>query len=474
MGDEVMSGEERQSPEVPPTVGLAFGDSAVCWSFGTGRTMTATTQSKGTVSRLRAVAGGCAGNLVEWYDWNVYAYFALYFAQAFFPEGDETSRLLKTAVVLGVGFLMRPLGAWLMGVYADRKGRKAALTLSVGLMCFGSLAIAVTPTYAQAGWLGPAILTAARLLQGLSLGGEYGASATYLSEVTGRRWRGFWSSFHYVTLILGQLLALGTLIGLQVMLTPEDLAAWGWRIPFLIGALLAVTVWWLRRSLDETEHFTREGEADPGGSRTMLLFLRHPKETLMVIGLTAGGSLSFYTYTVYMQKFLVNSVGYAKDVASQIMALALLVFMALQPAFGALSDRIGRRPLLIAFGVLGTLTPIPIMSTLAQTHDPVVTFLLVMTALTVISCYSSISSLFKAELFPTQVRALGVALPYALANSIFGGGAEPTALWLKTIGRETWFYGLVSITVGLGLTIALSMRDTRKHSRIDADVIQEP
>jgi MFS transporter, MHS family, alpha-ketoglutarate permease len=436
--------------------------------------MTPTGAAQGRLTRIRAVAGGCAGNLVEWYDWNVYAFFALYFAQAFFPEGDDTSRLLKAAVVLGVGFLMRPLGAWLMGAYADRKGRKAALTLSVGLMCLGSLAIAITPTYAQAGWLGPAMLTAARLLQGLSLGGEYGASATYLSEVTGRRWRGFWSSFHYVTLILGQLLALGTLIGLQILLSPEDLATWGWRIPFFIGALLAVTVWWLRRSLEETEHFTREGTVEQRRSKTMLLFLQHPKETLMVMGLTAGGSLSFYTYTVYMQKFLVNTVGYAKDLASQIMALALLLFMALQPAFGALSDRIGRRPLLIAFGVLGTLTPIPIMSSLAGTHDPVLTFLLVMAALTVVSCYSSISSLFKAELFPTHVRALGVALPYALANSIFGGGAEPVALWLKTIGRETWFYGLVSLTVASGLAIALAMRDTRTHSRIDEALIETP
>ncbi|MEO5577828.1 MAG: MFS transporter, partial [Sphingomicrobium sp.] len=157
--------------------------------------------------RLTNIVGGSAGNLVEWFDWYVYSAFALYFAPVFFPKGDTTAQLLNTAAVFAVGFIMRPIGAWVMGMYADRRGRKAGLTLSVSLMCLGSLMIACAPTYASAGLLAPAVLIVARMIQGLSLGGEYGSSATYLSEMAGKERRGFWSSFQYVTLIAGQLLA---------------------------------------------------------------------------------------------------------------------------------------------------------------------------------------------------------------------------------------------------------------------------
>src|SRR6478609_2226236 len=205
--------------------------------------------------RLRNIIGGSAGNLVEWYDWYVYSIFGIYFAQAFFPKGDRTAQLLSTALIFAVGFVMRPVGAWLMGIYADRKGRKAGLTLSVSLMCVGSLMIALVPGHAAIGWLAPAILVLARMLQGLSVGGEYGASATYLSEMAGEKRRGFFSSFQYVTLISGQLVALAVQLVLQQLLTREQLYAWGWRIPFAIGALLAVIVFYIRRRLAETQSF---------------------------------------------------------------------------------------------------------------------------------------------------------------------------------------------------------------------------
>lgn len=191
--------------------------------------------------RLRSILGGAAGNLVEWYDWYAYAAFSLYFAEVFFPGGDRTSQLLKTAAIFAVGFLMRPLGGWLLGRYADRHGRKRALMLSVLMMCAGSLLIAVTPGHDRIGVAAPVLLVLARLLQGLSVGGEYGASATYLSEVASSRHRGFWSSFQYVTLVMGHLLALAVLILLQrVFLDDAQLQAWGWRIPFAIGALAAL------------------------------------------------------------------------------------------------------------------------------------------------------------------------------------------------------------------------------------------
>lgn len=418
-------------------------------------------------NRLRSIIGGSAGNLVEWYDWYVYASFTLYFAKSFFPEGDTTAQLLNAAVVFAVGFLARPVGAWLMGVYADHKGRKAALTLSVAVMCGGSLIIALCPGYGTIGVAAPVILVLARLLQGLSLGGEYGASATYLSEMAGKQRRGFWSSFQYVTLISGQLLALAVLIVLQATLTEAQLNDWGWRIPFFIGGVLAVTVFWLRRAMDETPSFDAvQGEER---AKTMWLFLRHPRETLIVMGLTAGGTLAFYAYTTYMQKFLANTAGFSKATATQIMALALFVFMLLQPVVGHISDKVGRRPVMIAFGVFGVLATWPIMTTLAGTSSAPAAFALVMTALVIVSGYTAVNAVVKAELFPTSVRALGVALPYAIANALFGGTAEMVALWFKQQGHEEWFYIYVTAMIGVSLLVYWFMRDTRDHSKILED-----
>ena len=422
-----------------------------------------------TGQRLRAILGGSAGNLVEWYDWSTYIFFTVYFASHFFPEGDQTAQLFKAAAVSAVGFLARPLGAWLMGVYADRAGRRAALTLSVSMMCLGSLVIALTPTYAQVGALAPAILLAARILQGLSVGGEYGASATYLSEVAGRKRRGFWSSFQYVTLIAGSLTAQGMVVLLQQVLPEADLKAWGWRIPFFIGAVLAVVVFWIRTGIHESQGFENAKKEGENRGRTMLLFAKHPRETLMVMGLTAGGSLAYYVYTSYMQKFLINTSGFSKAVASQTMLVALFCFMLMQPAFGWLSDRVGRKPLLLfAFGG-GVIATWPILSAIAGTTNIWVAFGLIMVALTFQSGYSAISGLFKAELFPAHIRALGVALPYALANSIFGGSAEPVALGFKKAGHESYFYLYVTAILAVGLLTVVLMPDTRETSTITED-----
>jgi MHS family alpha-ketoglutarate permease-like MFS transporter len=416
--------------------------------------------------RLRNIVGGSAGNLVEWFDWYAYAAFTLYFAPVFFPKGDDTAQLLSAAAIFAVGFLMRPVGAWVMGIYADRRGRKAGLTLSVTLMCAGSLLIGLTPGYAAIGVAAPALLLFARLMQGLSVGGEYGASATYLAEMATAKHRGFWSSFQYVTLISGQLLALALLIVLQATLSDADLAAWGWRIPFFVGAALAVIVFWLRRRLDETRAFSAEETGAGPRSSALLLILKHPREALLVLGLTAGGTLAFYTYTTYLQKFLVNTTGFTKATATEVSAAALLVFMLIQPAVGALSDRIGRKPVMIAFGVLGVLGTVPIMSALATTDSPLVAFGLAMTALVIVSGYTSINAVVKAELFPAHVRALGVALPYAVANALFGGTAEYVALRFKEVGLESVFFWYVTGMIGVSLLVFLFMRDTRDRSLI--------
>ena len=422
--------------------------------------------------RLRSIFSGSVGNLVEWYDWYVYAAFSLYFAKTFFPRGDQNSQLLNTAAIFAVGFLMRPLGGWLLGRYADRHGRKAALMLSVLMMCAGSLIIAFTPGYASIGIFAPILLVLARLLQGLSVGGEYGTSATYLSEMATREHRGFWSSFQYVTLVMGHLLALTVLILLQrVFLTDEQLREWGWRIPFLIGALAAVVALWLRRNMVESESFSRSRQAGSAERKqgTLRALMQHPRAVFTVIGLTMGGTLAFYTYTTYMHKFLVNSAGMDTRTASLLNASTLFLYMLMQPVVGALSDRIGRRPVLIAFGVLGTLFTVPILSQLQSVTTSVQAFWLILAALAIVSGYTAINAVVKAELFPVEIRALGVGLPYALTVALFGGTAEYVALWFKDIGHESGFYWYVTACIACSLLVYIAMPDTRRHSLIDRD-----
>lgn len=412
-----------------------------------------------TAQRIRGIVAGSAGNLLEYFDWYVYSSFTIYFAHAFFPHGNPTVELLNAAAVFAVGFFMRPVGGWLLGMAADRYGRRSALTISVLTMCLGSLAIAVCPTYDQIGLAAPLLLLIARLLQGLSLGGEYGASATYLAEVATPDHRGFWSGFLYVTLVMGQLLALVLLLLMQyVLLTPQQIASWGWRVPFLIGALGAVLVFWLRRQMTESDSFKNaHTEEEKGGIRVLL---HHWRAVLTVCGLTLGGTVAFYTYTIYMQKYLANTLGFPKETATLISTASLVVFAAMQPVFGALSDKIGRKPLLLFFGFGATFGTIPLLHVLAGASSPWTAFALIVTALFIASGYTSINAIVKAELFPTRIRALGVALPYALTVSIFGGTTEYIALWCKQIGHENWFAGYVSICAAVTLFTVLRLKQT--------------
>jgi MHS family alpha-ketoglutarate permease-like MFS transporter len=414
--------------------------------------------------RVKAIFIGSIGNLVEWYDFYAYTAFALYFAPAFFPTSDPVVQQLNAAVLFAATFLMRPLGGWLFGYLADRFGRRLSLTLSVVCMCFGSLMIAVTPTYASIGFAAPAILALARVIEGLSLGGEYGASATYLSEVADANHRGFYSSFQYVTLIGGQLTAIIVLLLLQkVFLTPEELKAWGWRIPFVIGACLAIFAAVMRRSLHETEAFVEAKKANKA-TGSIATLLQYPKELLLVVGLTAGGTAAFYTFTTYMQTFVRLSVGLTEDQTTIVIFASLIFATILQPLYGALSDRIGRKPLLIFFGAVGTIATVPILMTLKDAKSPFIAFLLICAAWIFVAGYTSINAIVKAELFPTNVRALGVGLPYAITVSLFGGTAPAIALAFKSAGHEEWFYYYLSGMIFLSLLIYSTMRDTKHES----------
>lgn len=417
--------------------------------------------------RLLNIFSGSVGNLVEYFDWAIYAAFALYFAPAFFPEGDQTAQLLNNAAVFAVGFIFRPLGGWLLGSLADRKGRKSALLLSVSLMCLGSLIIACTPTYAVIGGWAPALLLFARMLQGFSIGGEYGSSATYLSEMASSKRRGYYSSFQYVTIVLGQLLALILLMALQKwLLTSEELHQWGWRIPFIIGGLLAVIAMSLRNNMSETKVFVEQHTFSSRHANLREL-LNYPKEILTVIALTAGGTVSYYTFTVYMQKFLVNTTGFSKDDATVISVIALLVFMVIQPLYGLLSDFVGRRFMLIAFGAGATVFTVPILTQLSQPQSMKSALVWYICALLIVSGYSSVNAIVKAELFPVHIRALGVGLPYALTVALFGGTTEYLALWMKSVGHPEWFAYYVSGCAALSLVVSLAMKEPKDVSRLD-------
>ncbi|WP_316830625.1 MFS transporter [Pedobacter aquatilis] len=416
--------------------------------------------------RLKSIFGGSVGNLVEWYDWYTYSAFALYFSPVFFPNSNPTAQLLDTAGIFAVGFLMRPIGGWLFGSIADKFGRKRSMTISVLIMAIGSLIIGLIPGYKQIGIAAPLLLVFARLIQGLSTGGEYGTSATYLSEMATKKHRGFYSSFQYVTLIGGQLLALGIQLILQNwLLTSEELHKWGWRIPFFIGAILSFIALYLRRHIDETAVFKSKDKDEKKGGIAVLL--KYPREVFTVVGLTLGGTIAFYTFSTYMQKFLVNTVHLSKETSTKLSFISLLVFAIMQPLFGLLSDKIGRKPLLIGFGILGTLCTYFILTGLAKESNTFIIFLLMIAALIIVSGYTSINAVVKAELFPAEIRALGVGLPYALTVAIFGGTAEYFALWFKNIGHETYFYWYVTGCIFISLVLYTTMKDTKHHSKIE-------
>ncbi|MBV8765362.1 MAG: MFS transporter [Hyphomicrobiales bacterium] len=417
--------------------------------------------------RVKAIFIGSIGNLVEWYDFYVYAAFQLYFAPAFFPGSDPVIQQRDAAFFFWAGFVVRPLGGWLFGFLADRHGRRGALMASVLLMCLGSLMIAVLPTYASIGAAAPLLLGFARIVQGLSLGGEYGTSATYLSEVADPKRRGFYSSFQYVTLIGGQLAAILVLLVLQkLFLTEAEIKDWGWRIPFVIGALLAVVAAIMRSELQETDAFEEARKRTPATNSLKALFA-HPREVLLVIGLTLGGTCAFYTFTVYMQTFLKLSVGLDADTTTIVVAGSLIFAMLLQPIYGFVSDHIGRRPVLTWFGVCGVIFTYALLSGIQATKSAAAAWCLISFAWIIVAGYTSINAIVKAELFPTRIRATGVGLPYSLTVSIFGGTAPVIALQFKTMGHETWFYWYLTACILFSLVIYTTMRDTKLDSAME-------
>ncbi|ABM44905.1 hypothetical protein X471_00133 [Bartonella bacilliformis str. Heidi Mejia] len=420
--------------------------------------------------RVLSIVSSASGNLVEWYDFYIYSFTSIYFASQFFPsDGDVIAQLLKAAGVFFVGFLMRPIGGWLFGFIADRYGRKRSMLISVIMMCSGSFLIAILPTYETIGVTAAFLLLLLRMLQGLSVGGEYGTTATYMSEIAIKNRRCFFSSFQYTTLIGGQLLASLVIFILALYFTEDQLRAWGWRIPFAIGGLAAIVAIYLRRSLHETTTKESRSKEQAGSLRGILR--NHRKAFFLVIGFTAGGSLTFYTYTTYMQKYLITTTGLDNHTATTLMTAALFVFMLLQPAFGALADKIGTRTSLLIWSGLSIIFTIPGLQIIGNTDNTWVVLITIIGMLCIISFYTSVSGIVKAEMFPSSVRAMGVGFSYAIANAIFGGSAESVALWLKNMGYESLFYFYVTGIMIIAFIAVFLMPDARKEGYLQGDDI---
>jgi len=415
---------------------------------------------KAGLSKTQVIAATTLGTALEFYDFTIYSFFAIQIGQLFFPSASPVNQFLLSIGVFGVGFVVRPLGGIVIGAYADRAGRKKAMVLTIMLMALSCALIACAPTYAMAGMAAPFIVLAARLIQGFAAGGEFGPGTTLLVEYASDSTRAFFASWNFAATALG--LALGAAVATLVNVTlPKDaVLAWGWRVPFVVGAMAALVALYLRRSLDETTTAETRRRKEAGTLRGMW---KHKGAFFTVLGFTAGGSLIFYTFTTYMQKYLVNTAGMHAKTASNVMTGALFVYMIMQPAFGALSDRIGRRQSMLLFGFFATIGTVPLLHALKDVTSPVMAFVLVVIALAIVSFYTSISGLIKAEMFPPEVRALGVGLSYAVANAIFGGSAEYVALWLKQAGSESMFYWYVTVLCAIAGLVSFRMRDPSKE-----------
>ncbi|MFE0041866.1 MFS transporter [Streptomyces albireticuli] len=388
-------------------------------------------------SSIRQLAAASVGNAAEWYDWYAYSFLAVYFADRVFPKGSGNSLvpLLSTFAVFAVGFFMRPVGGLLMGSIADRRGRRAALTATILLMGGGSLLVALTPTYASAGVLAPVVLVVARLIQGLSVGGEFAASTTFLVESAGPGRRGLFSSFQYVSTTIGQLLASGIAALLAHLLTEGQMGDWGWRVPFLVGALISLVGFWIRQGAQETREPARGTDTERPAVFEALR--RHPRESLLICGITAGGTLAYYTWTTYLPTYAQVNAGFDKGDALIASTLSLAFFALLQPLGGLLSDKVGRRPLLIGFALGFAILAVPLLHSITSAF---LSLLLVQCAgMVLLTGYTSIAAAVNAEVFPARVRAAGIGFPYSLTVALFGGTAPYLGTWFKQSGHPGAF-----------------------------------
>lgn len=394
--------------------------------------------------KIRSIIAASSGNLVEWFDFYIYAFTAVYFAHNFSNSDNPVVQQISAFGIFALGFFMRPIGSWLFGSLADKIGRKSSMVFSVILMAVGSFLIAILPGKDSVGDLAIILLLIARLIQGLSVGGEYGIAATYLSELATKGNRGFYSSFQYVTLIGGQLLAVASISIMLLFFSEQEMKDYAWRILFIIGGLLALGSLFVRSIMSESATELHKHE-DRGSFKA--LFSTSLKPFLIIVGITAGGSLTFYTITTYTKTFMINS-GFDKALSNNIMLVALFFLMILQPIFGALGDKIGHKNSLLIYSFLALIGIYPLFALLRTSADaPLLAFFCILALFVILSFYTSVAGIFKAKLFPEYVRALGTGLSYAIGNAVFGGSASWVALQFKNANLEDFFFLYIAVTM---------------------------
>ena len=402
--------------------------------------------TQGNVSQKKVILAGTVGNAIEWFDWTIYATFAVFFAKQFFPSDDPTASLLATFAIFAVGFFMRPLGGIVLGIFSDRYGRKAALAATIIMMAGGSLMIGLSPTYESIGIFAPIILVLARLLQGLSLGGEFASAATYLSEMAPKNKRGFYSSFMFFSSAIGILMASGLAWALTSTLTETQMSEYGWRIPFILGAIGGLVGMWIRKSVPDSEMtHKKESVKNP----LVVLVKRHPKETLRIVGISILTTFAFYIFVVYVPTYAIKVLGAEPQTAFAANTVGLIIFMLCQPVFGWLSDKIGRKPQLIVFAVGYLVFFYPIIKWMDGTFASIL--LVELFGLVLYALYTSIGPAVMSEQFPTEVRAVGIGAPYNLMVALLGGTTPYVLTWLQSIGKQDYFYFMV--LVGALLTL---------------------
>ncbi|MEU1880717.1 MFS transporter [Streptosporangium sp. NPDC020072] len=412
-------------------------------------------------SRTRQLLSTSAGNLVEWYDWLAYAFLTTYFADQVFPDtGHSLVPLLSAFAVFAVGFVMRPIGGLAIGAIADRAGRRPAMTLTVALMGVSQLAMVFLPTYAQAGLLSPLLLIVIRLVQGFSVGGEFAVSSVFLVESAPPGRRGLFSSFSYFSSNLGQLMAAGVASLLGNMLSMDQMSSWGWRLAFALGALLSLLGLWVRYGAEETyvhAEAIRKGAVDRPGLFDFLR--RHPKESMLIVGMTAGATVSFYTWSIYLPTYATITAGADPARALTVSTIALVFFTAIQPLGGLLADRVGRKPLLVVFGAGFTVLTVPMLGMLQDSFWNLL--LISCVAMVLLTGYTSVCSAVMVELFPSKVRTTGIGFPYALTVALFGGTAPYVATMLADGGHGQVFGWYASALTLVSTVVYIRMRETR-------------
>ncbi|MCL6234182.1 MFS transporter [Acinetobacter sp. ANC 5579] len=411
--------------------------------------------TQGNVSQKKVILAGTVGNAIEWFDWTIYATFAVFFAKQFFPSDDPTASLLATFAIFAVGFFMRPLGGIVLGIFSDRYGRKAALAATIIMMAGGSLMIGLSPTYESIGIFAPIILVLARLLQGLSLGGEFASAATYLSEMAPKNKRGFYSSFMFFSSAIGILMASGLAWALTSTLTETQMSEYGWRIPFILGAIGGLVGMWIRKSVPDSEMtHKKESVKNP----LVVLIKHHPKETLRIVGISILTTFAFYIFVVYVPTYAIKVLGAEPQTAFAANTVGLIIFMLCQPVFGWLSDKIGRKPQLIVFAVGYLVFFYPIIKWMDGTFASIL--LVELFGLVLYALYTAIGPAVMCEQFPTEVRAVGIGAPYNLMVALLGGTTPYVLTWLQSIGKQDYFYFMVLVGALLTLITFMKMPET--------------